>query len=183
MLSTLLNIDKSGNVLLQDNALVQAPKLFEVYKNKNMGSNMVRYIVWMYDYKSLYRQLPIDQRRKRVLRSIWDKEPSKYINADLVKEAIDEYNSFQYDPDLEAYQVMLEKSHEINTVYKGLTVTADNIEDINVLQEKMAKAAQSRINMLEIIKKTTESDKKIYGKKGTNKTFSRAEQKLRDKGK
>lgn len=183
MLNTLLNIDKSGNVFLQDNAIVQAPKLWEVYKHKNMGSDMVRYIVWMFDNKSLYRQLPMEQRQKRVIRSIWGKDANKnkYLNHQLVKEAQYEYESLQYDPDIEAWNIMLEKSHEINEVYKNMKVTPDNIEDINILQEKMAKAAESRLKMLDIIKKTKDSDKKVFGK-GTQGTMKKSlmEQKLED---
>ena len=181
MLSTLIDVKKDGNVFLNDNAISQAPKLFEVYKDRNMGSDMVRYIVWMYDYNSIYRNIPHDQRKRRVLRAIWGKTPNKRIGHKLVLDAIEEYKSFQYDPDIEAYQVMLEKSNEINLVLKGMKVTADNIEEVNVLQEKMYKAAKSRKELLELIKKTTESDKQFRGMKAGN--FSLIEQQLRDKKK
>jgi len=180
MLGTLVDINSKGNIFLVDKSIALAPKLWEVYKNKNMGSNMIRYIVSMYDYKSIYRKLPIQQREKRVIRSIWEDKPNKYINHKLVKEAIEEYNSLQYDPDIDTYNVMLEKAVDINQVYKDLKVTKDNLDEVNVLQDKMAKAAESRIKVAEIIKKNEESDMKIFGKKGSGKQFSRIEEKLRD---
>lgn len=181
MLSTLIDVGKDGNVFLNDNALVQAPKMWEVYKHKDLGSNMVRYIVWMYDYNSVYRNTPLEQRDRRVKRAIWGKNPSKRTKMKLVQEAIEEYKSYQYDPDIASYQVMLEKADEINKVLAKIPVTSDNIEEINVIQEKIYKAAKSRKELLELIKKTTESDKKFRGKDGAN--FSVLEQRLRDQDK
>ena len=57
MYNELIEIDREGNVFLQDNSISLMPKLWEVYKHKRMGSNMVRWIVSMADYKSPYRRL------------------------------------------------------------------------------------------------------------------------------
>ncbi|MHA1690189.1 MAG: hypothetical protein ACTSU7_01000 [Candidatus Heimdallarchaeaceae archaeon] len=177
-----MDIDKSGNIMLQDNSIVLLPKMFEVYKHKHMGSPMIRFIVSMYDYKSPYRNLPEERRLDRVKYNIWKDKPSGLIKHDLVKEASEEYMNLQYDPDIEAYKVMMEKAHEINKVLKGMKITEDNIEDVNILQEKMAKASKSRQDMLEIIKKTKDSDRKIFGQSGSGNKFSLIEQQKRQKG-
>jgi len=177
MLSTIFDIDKTGNVLLQDNSIALVPAMWEVYKNKYMGSNMIRYIASMYDYRSPFRELPEDRRAKHVVKAVWKDKKATHLNDPLVLKAIEEFKELQYDPDIEAYQVMTKKSHEINQVYNTLKITADNLEDANVIQKKMTEAAKSRIELLDIIKKSKDSDKQVYGK-GKNTQYSLMEQNL-----
>ena len=181
MLSTLLNIDRKGDVFLQDNSIVQLPKLWEVYKHKNMGSNMVRYVVWMYDNKSVYRQHPLDKRKEKVIYAIWKDKPNKYINHKLVQEASLEYQDMQYDPDIESYQISIEQAHKVNEAFRNMKVTSENIEDVNKIQIDIAKAAKSRQELLQIIKKNKESDKQVFGKGNMqDMRLSMMEQKLKD---
>ena len=73
-------IDKEGNVLIQDNSIILMPKLFEVYKHKRMGSDMVRWIVCIADYKSPYRRLPEQERIRTVTYNIFSKYKHRILS-------------------------------------------------------------------------------------------------------
>ena len=71
MYNELIDVDTDGNVFLNDNSIALMPMMWIVYKDKHMGSNMVKYIVGVYDYKSAFRRLPEDERIARVSYSIF----------------------------------------------------------------------------------------------------------------
>lgn len=181
MYNTLVDIDRDGNVFLQDNSIALMPKLWAVYKDRKMGSKMIKWIVSIYDYKSPYRRLPLDERKSRVSYSIFNKEKNPKENDDLVLEAIEEYIKLQYDPLIDQYNAMCEKAYEIANVFRGMTPTKDNIEDLNGLMKKMQEAATSRDKIKELILKDMESETKISGTGSED--FSIFEQDQRMKGK
>lgn len=163
MYNQLIDISKDGNVFLTDNSIALMPKMWDVYKDKHMGSKMVKWIVSVYDYKSPYRRLPEEERIAKATYIIFGSKTSSKIKSQKVKDAIDEYIKLQYDPLIDQYNAMCEQAFKMTVVYKGIKPTAENLEDLNKLQEQMQKAATSRDKIKELIKKDEESEGKIAG--------------------
>ncbi len=91
MYNELIDIGKDGNVFLKDNSIALMPNMWNLYKDKKGGSNQVRWIVCVYDYKSPYRKLPEDERKNRVSYMVFEKNKNPRENDILVKAAIEEY--------------------------------------------------------------------------------------------
>jgi hypothetical protein len=163
MYSELIDVDTDGNVFIKDNSIALMPKLFAAYKNKHMGSNMVKYIVGVYDYKSPFRRLPLEERKSRVAYSIYSKDKATSVGDKLVEEAIEEYVKLQYDPLIDEYDSMCDKSFQMTKVYRSIVPTAENLEDLNKMQEQMGKAAISRDKIKALILKDQETESKIQG--------------------
>lgn len=170
MFNTLIDIDRDGNIFLIDKSIALAPKLWAVYKDKNMGSNMVRWIVSVEDYKSIYRQLPMELREERSMDSIFG-EKNGYCTNKKVKEARLEYRKLQYDPLYDQYEAMNEKMFEITKVFRTIKVKEDNIDMINELSVKMEKAAASRQRIQKLIEESGVTQMNLHGKDGDDLSF------------
>jgi len=174
MYNTLINFDKDGDILLQDNSIALMPCLWKVYKTRGLGSDMVKWIVSVYDYKSPYRRLPEDERISRVTYAIYGKDSTSKYKREEVAQAIEEYVKLQYDPLIDQFNAMSEQMFKMNLVYRNIEPTKDNLEDLNKLQTEMGKAAKSREQIKELIIKDQESEAKISGT--TSDEFSLFEQ-------
>jgi len=163
MYNELINIDTDGNVFLLDNSIALMPKMWEVYKDKYLGSNMVKYIVGMYDYKSPFRRLPEEERMSRVAYSIYSKDKATRVSDKLVGEAVEEYLKLQYDPLIDQYNTMGEQMYKMNKVYKEMTPTEKNLEEMSKMQDQMGKAAISRDKIKDLILKDQQSEVVIKG--------------------
>jgi len=170
MFNTLIDIDKDGNIFLIDKSIALAPKLWAVYKDKNMGSNMIRWIVSVEDYKSIYRQLPMELREERAMNSLFG-EKNGYCTNKKVKEARLEYRNLQYDPLYDQHEAMNEKMFEITKVYRSIKVKEDNIDMINDMSVKMEKAALSRQKIQKMIEESGVTNMQIHGKDGDDLSF------------
>lgn len=177
--STLVDIDSGGNVFITNKGIALAPKLYEVYKNKNMGSNMVKWIVAVEDYKSIYNRLPMNLREEEAMVNIFGGKNS-YCSNKLVTEARKEYRKFDYDPLMEQYQLMVQKSHDMNEVYRNMKPNKTNFSAILKLESEMEKAAQARERMKKIIVDNSKSSNKIHGR--DEEDLSLQEEMLRRKG-
>ncbi len=163
MFNELIEIDKEGNVFLQDNSIALMPKLWAVYKDKYGGSSMVRWIVSMDDYKSPFRRLPEEEREERLTFQIFEKKSTKKTKSKLVLEAREEYKMLQFDPMIDQYNAMSEQMFLMTKVFKSMTPTKDNLTELNDIQLKMQKAAEAREKLKEMILKDQESESKIQG--------------------
>jgi hypothetical protein len=163
MYNQLIEIDKSGDVFLQDDSISLMPKLWAVYKDKKLGSDAVRWIVAMTDYKSPYRRLPKQERARQVSFDIFEKEKWQHANDSKIEEAIKEYNMLQRNPLVDQYNAMFEMSYKITETYKNMHPTASNISDVNKLAVEMQKAADSMEKLKDLILKSQESESKIHG--------------------
>lgn len=163
MYNQLIDIGKDGNVFLQDHSIALMPKMWDVYKDKHLGSKMVRWIVMVYDYKSPYRRLPEQERIAKANLILLGSKSSSKITSEKVIAAIDEYQKLQYDPLIDQYNAMGEQMFKMNVVYRGIEPNEKNIEDLNKLQTEMGKAAIARDKIKELIMKDQENDMKIAG--------------------
>jgi len=177
--STLVDIDSGGNVFVTNKGIALAPKLFEVYKNKNMGSNMVKWIVSVEDYKSIYNRLPMAQREEEAMMNIFGNK-NGYCTNKLVIEARKEYRKFDYDPLMEQYQLMVQKSHDMNEVYRNIKPNKNNLSEILKIEADMEKSAQARERMKKIIIENSKSQNKLHGREEED--LSLQEEMLRRKG-
>lgn len=163
MYNELINVSKDGNVFLQDDSIALMPSMWRLYKDKNGGSSQIRWIVAMYDYKSPYRRLPEEERHSRVSYTVFKSKTNSKAGSKLVKDAIAEYIKLQYDPLIDEYNAMCEQSYKMTKVYRSMTPTKDNLEDLNKMQEQMGKAALARDKIKALILKDQESEAKISG--------------------
>lgn len=180
MFGTLIDVDTDGNVFINDKGIALLPKLFEVYKHKYMGSDMVKWIVSVDDYKSPFRKLPLSERERTVTDTIFGQATKKLCSDQLVKDAREEYRKVQYDPLVDQYMSMGDQMYEINKVYKEFKPNKENLSQVNEMAIEMAKAAKAREEIKQLIIKDQESGIKISGANSDD--FSLMEQDLRMKG-
>jgi hypothetical protein len=159
----LIEIDKEGNVFLQDDSIALMPKLWAVYKDKYGGSKMVRWIVSMDDYKSPFRRLPEEERSERVTMNIFEKRSMKKTSEKLVLEAREEYKLLQFDPMIDQYNAMSEQMFLMTKVFRSMRPTKDNLTELNDMQIKMQKAAEAREKLKAMILKDQDSEANIQG--------------------
>lgn len=177
MFGTLIDIDRDANVFLSDKGVALLPELFVVYKHKRMGSDMVKWIVSVYDYKSPYRNLPFEIRVREITYKIFKKKYNKLTESSEVQRAITEYCNEQYDELIEQYNLMGEKNHEKMKLYKAMPVTKETLAELNSLELEMHRGAQERQKLKAIIIKNQQEEVKIHGAKENS--FSVMEERLR----
>ena len=163
MFNELIEIDKEGNVFLQDDSIALMPKLWSVYKDKYGGSKMIRWIVSMEDYKSPYRKLPEEERYERLTYMIFDTKSSKKLESKEVKEARLEYKMLQFDPLIDQYNAMSEMMFLTTQVFKKIVPTAANLDEVNDMQAKMHKAAEAREKIRKMIIESQENQVTVQG--------------------
>lgn len=161
--STLIDISSDGNVFLNNKGIAMADKLFAVYKDKNMGSNMIKWIVCVEDYKSIYNRLPMSVREEQAMMDIFGKKNSYCVHK-KVKLAREEYRKFDYDPLIAQYQGMLEKANDIMNIYNGLKPDEKNLSDIMKLETEMERSAISRKKIRDMIIASSQEKKNILGR-------------------
>lgn len=180
MFNELIEIDKEGNVFIQDDSVSLMPKLWAVYKDKYGGSNMVRWIVSMDDYKSPFRRLPEEERSERLTMNIFGKRTLKRTKEKLVMEARHEYKMLQFDPMVDQYNAMSEQMFLMTQVFKSMKPSKDNLADLNDMQVKMQKAAEAREKLKAMIIKDQDSDSQIKGTGSDDFSIFENEQRLGD---
>lgn len=180
MFGTLIDVGSDGNVFMNDKGLALVPSLWAVYKKKGMGSNMVRWIVMVDDYKSPYRKKPLDEREELVTNIVFGKAKYKTCQDALVVAAREEYAKMQYDPLVDQYNAMSNQIYKMTKVYKAMIPTKENLSEINDIQIQMGKSSKARDDIKTLIIKDQESEVKIQGA-GTE-DFSMFEEEQRYKG-
>jgi len=181
MFGTLIDVGSDGNVFINDKGVSLVPTLWAVYKKKGMGSNMVRWIVMVEDYKSPYRKLPMDEREELVTNIVFDKPKYKTCQDAMVEDARMEYNRMQYDPLVDQYNAMSDQIYKMTKVYKGMIPTAENLADINDIQIQMGKSSKARDDIKTLIVKDQESEVKIQGAGTEDFSMFEEEQRYKDK--
>jgi uncharacterized protein YdaU (DUF1376 family) len=178
MFGTLIDVDNEGNLFLKDKAVALLPKLWEVFKERTLGSNMVRWIVLVDDYKSPYRKLPTEEREVLISKIIFSKERSKHFKNEKVLAAREEYRRAQYDPLIDQFNAMSDQMFQMNRIYREMKPTKENLDEMNDLQAKMAKAAKAREEVKQLIIKDQQEEVKIQGSGSENFSMFEAEQRL-----
>lgn len=159
----LFSIEVDGDVKLQDDTFLLIPELRTVYEK--LGSKFIRYIVFMADYKSPYRQLISSEREVEVCEDIWNKKPQelKELKGELVKAAMDKYKRLQYDPLIEQYLVYTEKIAEYNQWLRDMPISKDNAEMLGRVMKAQTDIRVSREELQVLILKKEEESKMMGG--------------------
>ena len=163
MYNELIEIKKDGNVFLQDDSIALMPNMWRLYKDRKGGSNQIRWIVSVFDYKSPLRRLPEEERKAQASYNVFKENKNPRENTKVVQDAIMEYRKYQYDPLIDQYNSMSEQMFKMNEIYRAMKPTTKNLEEMNKLQGEMAKAAKARDAIKELILKDQETETKIQG--------------------
>jgi hypothetical protein len=89
-----------------------------------LSDDEVLYVILAYDYNSIYRQFPEEDRMRRARRQIFGEEDVKLSNAKM-KKGISAYMSLQYDVRQEQIKVYEEKIGDLNLNLQNNSSTAD----------------------------------------------------------
>lgn len=174
---TLIDIDKEGNAYLTDKGVALLPKMYEAYKTKHLGSEAVKWIVRVHDYRSPLRKLPLEEKIRTANRMSFQRDSTKLPDKPEMKEAIKEYCELQYDALIEQYLVMEQKNREKMEIYKAMVATKENLNEMNSMEIELLKSVQELQKIKLLIIKDQESDNRIMG--GGDDNFSILEQRLR----
>ena len=170
MFGTVIETDAKGDRKLNKKYFALCPELFEVYKDKNLGSKMLKYIVNVYDRKSIYYYLALDVRKEEVCDAIWGKKTHPRINSPKVLRAIELYEYVQYDPLIDQYQSMVNKNKQKINIYNLMEVTEKNIGHMNEIEAKMQKSTEGLEKLRERIKQQ-EEEREILGSASDSLSF------------
>lgn len=154
----LFSVDAEGDVILQDDTFMLIPELRKVYQDKKLGSDAIKWIVLMTDYRSPYRQLLEDDRNKDVTFDVYGKTQHKALDCLLVKEARDKYNRLQYDPLIDQYAVYTKKIAEYNRFIDEFQIEAATALDLNKLMLGNEKVNEAREKIKDLIMKKEEEE-------------------------
>lgn len=163
MYRELLDVNKDGNALKNEPFIKTLPKMYAVYKDKQMGTKMVQYIVCYCDYKSPYAFLPVEEKQKEICQNTWGTPSHPRLSHKKVKEAMEEYNRLQYDAHRHQYIVMTQKLHDLTRVYEDIEATEKNFKTLNDMQMQLDKSSNARNNVKELIKKDMEAETNLFG--------------------
>lgn len=159
----LFEVDKDGDVFIQDSRIAMMPKLWQIYKSKD-GDKYVKFIIYVYDYHSPYRTKPLKERMRMVGDVIFgEKFNQKNLHNKKIEEAADEYIKVQYDPLMDQYQLYNEKIKEINDYLRSQSVNSENAEDIAKLMNAQFKITESRDKLSDMIIQRGDKEAKIHG--------------------
>jgi len=81
---------------------------------------------------------------------------------------------------MEQYQLMVQKSHDMNEVYRNIKPNKNNLSEILKIEADMEKSAQARERMKKIIIENSKSQNKLHGREEED--LSLQEEMLRRKG-
>lgn len=170
MFGTIIDTDKDGNIKLNPRYFTLCPEIFEVFKDKNLGGPVVKYIVNVYDRKSIYRHLPYDVRKEDVCEAIFGKKTNPRLSSEKVLKAIDLYKYVQYDPNIDQYQSMVNKSKAKVNIYNAVVVTEDNFTKTNKMEADMQKSTEG-LEKLKLVIASQEEERDIMGSNVNNLSF------------
>ena len=176
MFGTIIDTDSSGNIKMVSLKYAKlCPEFADVLSDKNLGSNMMKYIINVYDRKSIYRMTPFDLRVEEVCLSIWGENTHPRLKAPKMLKAIELYQHMMYDPLIAQYDAMVNKSQKKVEIYNLMDVTESNFRTINSMETEMQKSTEGLEKLKERIK-IEEDEREIMGS-GTN-DLSYIEEKL-----
>lgn len=145
-MSYLFYIDEKNNAILHRDCVNLSPAL------SVLTDEEVLFIILAYDYHSIYRQFPEEDRIRKAMIHVYNDNNPKLMQRDVIKAAIDEYKSLQYNPKAELatkYQnkidSLLEKlqADDNPTSNKNiLTVISAIRKDIMALESEIADEVQ-----------------------------------------
>lgn len=170
MFGTIITVDPSGEILLEKDYIHLVPEFNEVYKDKNLGGTMIKWIINVYDHKSPFRHLPLEVRKEDMAEKFFGKKKYSRCNHPKVKKAVELYEYCQYNPLRHEYDSLVNKHAEKIEVYNKIEVTDKNLKGLSEIEAKMMASGQE----LEKLKKrlvADEEENKMMGNDTANLSF------------
>tara|TARA_R110001632_G_scaffold193983_1_gene314963 strand:+ start:4348 stop:4881 length:534 start_codon:yes stop_codon:yes gene_type:complete len=149
----ILNVDKKGDVRVQDENVTLVPEFLAVLQEEGLGSDALKWVALITDYDSPYAYLPIEERKKVVTRDIYGKYNIKFANSKVISDAIEKYKSLQFDPLDEQYAAFNKKINEYTVLMDKMPVTPDNAADIQKIMIGIEKVLNTRQKIIDAIEK------------------------------
>ena len=115
----LFKLSKDNTAILHKDCYKLCPSL------NGLSEKQMLYVILAYDYKSPYTQLPLEERRRTARAQVYrtlDTDPEKKR---IVRDAVEEYISLQYDPRKETLDTYTTK---IKMLERDLMATSDTTE-------------------------------------------------------
>ena len=155
----LVQLSKVGKLIIDDDGVYAIPEFRDIIETKGYGEPAMRAIALIYDYYSIYRHRPDDDRPTFVLRDVYGRNAKKTLNlkAVKVKAAIEKYQELQYDPYRE----------ELKSTLKIIQVSTKLKNSLNITDEKNLHTIGTYINRIEGFEKRYEKLKSIIDKNGS----------------
>jgi hypothetical protein len=155
------------------------PEFNYVLKDKSLGTPAFKYICMVYDNRSPYRHYVIENRKKKVLESLFGEKNHICFDGNVIIEnAIKVYNDMQFDADVESYFSVNEQIMKLSDYLSKLTPGQvkhegdDIISDLDEIKNTLAalKAANSiKDDLQKILSEKTKSGVRTEG--GTKQSF------------
>jgi hypothetical protein len=162
MFGTIISTDKKGELKINEKYFHLVPELLAVYNDKNLGGPAIKYLVNVYDRKSIFRLLPLDVRKEDVCFSIWGKKENSRLNSPVMLKAIELYTYVQYDPLEDEYHSIVNKSKQKMKVYNAMVITEDNISKVNKMESEIQKSTEGLEKLRERIQ-TNQEERQVMG--------------------
>jgi hypothetical protein len=145
-MSYLFYIDEKNNAILHRDCVNLCPELSVLTEEE------VLFIILVYDYHSIYRQFPEEDRIRKAMIHVYNDNNPKLMQRDVIKSAISAYKSLQYSPKIELaakYQdkidsLLLKLEGEDNpTTLKNIQLVIKSLRtDIIALENEIADEVQ-----------------------------------------
>jgi len=162
MFGTIIDINPSGDILLDKKFIHLIPEFQAVYKDPNLGGTMIKWIICVYDYNGPLRHLPFDVRKEDATLKFFGKKNYSRCTNEKVLKAVELYKYVQYDPIRDQYEALVQKNKEKIRVFELIEVTDANLNEMNVIEEKMLKSGE-KLRALKKELDSHEEEKKMMG--------------------
>lgn len=108
---TLFEITTDKSAVLHEQAYKLCPELMNITQEELM------FIICAYDYHSIYRQYPEEERVRKSLGQVYGTSTPKDdpLEDERVVDAIKAYKTLQYDPQREFVQTLIDKTNHLQT--------------------------------------------------------------------
>jgi hypothetical protein len=132
------------------------------------GGNHMKYVAFMYDHESPYRNMPEPERKKRIQKDIFG--TSRIKDDRFLKEAVRVYRELQYDPLIEQYDIFMEKVTEFNQMLRNTKMDIENVDTIQKAMIANKKVSETALELRKMVRESMAAkDGKIRG--GGSKSF------------
>lgn len=161
----LLQIDKKGDIVKDDNGVTLVPEFKAVLDAEKLGQYAMKWIAMVYDYESPYRHYTEKERIKAVSMDLYKSYTwSGYKKPEMIV-AANKYKELQFDPLDEQLIAFNKKINEFTNLIDGMFLNEENAELLQKLMIGVEKILKTRQSLLDSIERRGERQK-IAGNKG-----------------
>lgn len=157
-----------------DPIVLAIPAINKIYKkdktkDKELAINEIKYVVFMVDYRSPYRDLPPDKKEETIRKDIFGEE-SDWVPLSYIHEAIEKYEQLQQTRHYRMLKALQHTEEQITLYFKSIDLTKTDdfgkpLHNINEIVRNMKEvgAVIKSINSLEKQVETEIQEGKVQG--------------------